>query len=75
MGKKNIIIDKTEKTAIIEVEKKGKYLGAEWIGAELFTAEFGLLEKGKIYPLTEDRAKVSDGFKPIYEGEKLKGGK
>jgi len=69
-------IDKEKKQDIIDIDKPAvdkKYIGAEWTGAELFTAEFGLLEKGKIYPLSEDRAKVSNGFKPIYESKKLKG--
>ena len=43
------------------------YAGAEWTGSELISSEFGKLEKGKLYPLTEERAIIADGFKPIYK--------
>ena len=65
MGKKYIA--KEKKQVIIEVEKKGKYIGAEWIGAELISGEFGKLEKGKIYPMDEQRANNTDGFKSVYK--------
>jgi len=51
----------------VEKEKTENYIGAEWIGADLFSNEFGKLEKGKIYPLSEQRAINSDGFKAVYK--------
>lgn len=58
----------TNVTVESKTHKENKvYVGAEWIGAELISPVFGKLEKGKIYPLTEDVAKISSGFKPIYK--------
>lgn len=49
-----------------------KYVGAEFTGkAPLISPEFGRLEPGKIYPLSEERAKITDGFEPVY-GDKKK---
>lgn len=44
-----------------------KYIGAEWIGGECVSSDFGTLENGKIYPLKEEVAKNSNGWKPIYK--------
>lgn len=44
----------------------GIYIGAEWIGGESNSPEFGKLENGKIYPLAEERATPNSGFKPKY---------
>ena len=66
---------KKKEVSEIKEEKKKNYKGAEWTGAEFESAEFGQLQKGKIYPLSEERAKISDGFKPIYEAEITKGEK
>ena len=59
---------KKEKKFVIlpEVEKKN-YVGAEWIGAELISSEYGKLIAGKIYPVKEATALKSDGFKAVYK--------
>ena len=76
--KKNVIATEITVGALVKEvlsECKNKYLGAEWTGAPCVNPEFGELLKGKIYPLTEERAKISDGFKPIYEAGNIKGEK
>jgi hypothetical protein len=47
-------------------EGKGSYQGAEWTGGPLMSSEFGLLQKGKVYPLKEETAKNSSGWLPVY---------
>ena len=52
-----------------EARQAGIYKGAKWTGTPAMTTEFGLLETGKIYPIPEERAKVSSGFVAIYGTE------
>jgi len=53
---------------------KDKYIGARFMGTSpAMSPEFGCMEPGEIYPLPEERAKVSNGFEPIYgDGDKKK---
>jgi hypothetical protein len=56
-------------TAAAEAGPAGAYKGAKWTGTPAMTTEFGLLETGKIYPIPEERAKVSSGFVAVYGTE------
>lgn len=59
---------------IKEEKKSGRiYKGAEWLGPELLSPLYGTLKQGLIYPVPEEQAKNTKGFKPVYETEIKKG--
>ena len=59
---------KKEKKDVIIESGNGKYLGAQWIGAEnVLSGQYGILVKDTIYNMPEATAKISAGFKPVYE--------
>lgn len=62
-------MQKQKKSGIMPEERinGGDYIGAEWIGSEgLMSPTLGKMEKGKVYQIDEAQAKISSGFKPLY---------